>query len=194
MPTLNPDRPEGKRDILLYDKVKLAAIGRDILPISTQIASREQKLDIIKVFEQATDKIGPTNKLQILEELREFVLLIVDCYVAQGRQKNQVVKNLMLGEYQNPTPEQLEEFASYKKAGKMYWGKNAQQPILMMKLNHEVNWTPHTDDKWSKLLSLSDRKMSSEQTNFGTLSSGIGEFQYLIKYMQWDIVPKPTNT
>lgn len=190
MTTLDPlDKNEADR-ILSYDRKTLAENGRDKLFWEQKLQALSLSKEIKQVFEQANRLISTTNKEIIVDELMEFTLLIFDCLLYQSKQKDQFLKNTLIGEFNQPTEIDLAPLAKYR-GGEMYWGRDSESnPILMLKFGDQLDWLPHTDSFWDELLKPSDRSMSKELPG---ASNGIGEFQFLIKHMGWTVIPNPSK-
>jgi hypothetical protein len=160
------------------------------LPLQTQIEFARLRLTVTGLFDEAKIKLSSTNKDQIFEELQNSIIKILRTQFVDSKIKDDLVRRTMVGSYASPDEEKLSlVHQKYYQKGKMYWGRDEDENgILMLKLDSEDTWTPHTDDKWAELLSLSDRNRG---LTIPGASNGIGEFQFLIKYMEWEIISKP---
>ncbi len=181
--------------ILYYDKEALSLLGKQKLPLESQLALAPMKKEVLELFSQALAKITISNQEKIVEELREYVGLIFDMLMAQSKMKDSLLTTMMIGEYQKPSQTDVDKLKPQYENGFMFWGKSVEgDAILMLKLRKDTKWTPHTDAKWDKLLSLADRSMSYESGTYGRNSNGIGEMQFLLRYLGWSIVtPQPNQ-
>lgn len=181
MPILDPPSPnEGDKNSSRINS----------LPLQAQFEFLKRKSIISGLFDEAKIKLSSTNKDAILGELQKAMLGIVLDSFLESRSKDELLRISMVGSYTGPDEEKLSPIRQkYYQKGKMYWGKDEEDNgILMLKLNSEDTWSPHTDDKWSELLCLSDRNRG---VTIPGASNGIGEYQFLIKFMEWDIISKP---
>lgn len=185
------EEPNRDDRILTYDKAALRPELTKELPTEALFTLVRLKEGLGLVFQEAREKITISNKQQLLDELEEFTNLLFDSFYVTQRKSNELIGSLIVRDFpKNPPSEaQLEPLRRKYGKGSMCWGKtDFGNPILMLRLEDSEEWLPHTNAYWDELFQYADRQMSKEVTSFGPLSDGIGEFQFLIKYMGWNVV------